>query len=59
MVRYTAVFEWPDGEQPRVGVFSSWLGGKICAVAFEDCFGLVEDVDEAEVAPHTDEGGGK
>ncbi len=47
MARYTAVFEWPEGEQPRVGVDSSWLGGKICSVAFYDA---LEDVDGPRVS---------
>lgn len=35
-MRYTAVFEFPEGIAPAVGVNDSWLGGKICAVQFSD-----------------------
>lgn len=35
-MRYTAVFEWPEGEEPRVGRGDKWKGGELCAVQFSD-----------------------
>jgi hypothetical protein len=36
MKRYTAVFEWPDGEEPTVNKGDGWLGGALCTVIFAD-----------------------
>jgi hypothetical protein len=34
-MKYTAVFEWPDGEEPRIKKGDSWLGGKLVSVEFD------------------------
>ena len=36
MARYTALFEWPDGEEPKVSRDNTFLGGRIIAVQFSD-----------------------
>ena len=38
-MRYTAVFEWPDGGAPGVKRGDGWLGGELCAVQFDDALG--------------------
>jgi hypothetical protein len=35
-MKYTAVFKWPKGEEPRVGKGDGWKGGELCAVSFSD-----------------------
>jgi hypothetical protein len=41
-MRYTAVFEFPLGEAPKVSANDGWLGGKICAVQFYDALQEIE-----------------
>ena len=36
MARYTAVFEWPDGEEPTIIRTTTLLGGVIVSVQFSD-----------------------
>ena len=36
MTKYTAVFDWPDGEEPRIKKSDAWLGGTLCSVTFYD-----------------------
>ena len=40
-MRYTAVFEFEAGKEPRVNKGNGWLGGKLCAVQFNDA--LIEN----------------
>ena len=35
-MRYTAVFEFPEGQKPAVGKKDSWLGGELVALQFSD-----------------------
>ena len=35
-MRYTAVFEWPERQEPAVSKKDGWLGGELCAVQFSD-----------------------
>ena len=42
MARYTAVFEWPDGEEPKVSRNNTFLGGRIIAVQFSDALEELE-----------------
>jgi hypothetical protein len=35
-MRYTAVFEFADGNHPAVGAKDKWLGGDLCACQFSD-----------------------
>ena len=46
-MRYTAVFEWPKGEEPRVSKSDVWKGGKICAVQFSDALDELQRLKEA------------
>lgn len=41
-MRYTVVFEFPDGEEPAVGKKDTWLGGDLCAVQFSDALSDLE-----------------
>jgi hypothetical protein len=36
MIRYTAVFEWPDGQEPAISNTAAWLGGKLISIQFSD-----------------------
>jgi hypothetical protein len=42
MARYTAVFEWADGEEPVVSRTTTLLGGRIIAVQFSDALQELE-----------------
>ena len=42
MTRYTIVFEWPDGQAPGINRDTSFLGGSICAVQFDDALAHTE-----------------
>lgn len=35
-MRYTAVFEFPEGQKPAVGKKDSWLGGELVSIQFSD-----------------------
>ena len=35
-MRYTFVFDWPNGDEPRVGATTRWQGGRLHAVQFSD-----------------------
>lgn len=35
-MRYTSVFEWPNGKDPTISANDGWLGGKLCSVTFAD-----------------------
>lgn len=37
-MKYTFVFEWPDGQEPTIGRADTWKEGKLCAVHFADVF---------------------
>lgn len=37
-MKYTVVFEWPDGEEPAVSRADTWKGGRLCVVDFADVF---------------------
>lgn len=41
-MRYTAVFEFKEGEEPAIGKGDSWLGGELCAVQFSDALEELE-----------------
>ena len=45
-MRYTAVFEWPDGQEPRVGPQHLWLEGVLCAVQFSDALAELAEQNE-------------
>jgi hypothetical protein len=45
-MRYTAVFEFPAGSVPSVRASDGWLGGTLCAVAFQDEFFALEKLRE-------------
>jgi len=34
-MKYTAVFFWPDGDEPRISKNDSWLGGDLVTVEFD------------------------
>ena len=58
MSRYTLVFEWPDGEEPKINRGTSLSGGSICAVQFSDVLAEREAVctwtEDANGIWHTD-----
>ncbi len=35
-MRYTAVFEFKEGDEPSIGKKDGWLGGELCAVLFSN-----------------------
>ena len=45
-MRYTAVFEFPDGEEPSVGKKDTWLGGELCVLQFSDALEELEKLRE-------------
>jgi len=47
MERYTAVFEWPDGEAPRISRNDNWMGGRIVACNFSDALTELRVLSEA------------
>ena len=42
MARYTAVFEWPDGEEPKISRTTTLIGGRLIAVQFSDALEELE-----------------
>jgi hypothetical protein len=46
-MRYTAVFKWPEGQEPRVGKGDGWKGGELCAVSFNDALDELQRLREA------------
>jgi len=46
-VKYTAVFDFPEGCAPSVSTTDSWLGGQLCAVHFRDALVENERMQEA------------
>jgi hypothetical protein len=42
MARYTVVFEWPDGEEPKISRTTTLMGGRIVAVQFSDALAELE-----------------
>jgi hypothetical protein len=41
-MKYTVVFEWPDGEEPAVSRADTWNGYKRCAVQFTNLHNELE-----------------
>jgi hypothetical protein len=46
-MKYTAVFEWPEGEAPVVRKGEGWKGGELCAVSFSDALDELHRLREA------------
>ena len=46
-MKYTAVFKWPEGEEPRVGKDDGWKGGELCVVSFNDAIDELHRLREA------------
>ena len=46
-MRYTAVFKWTEGQEPRVGKGDGWKGGELCAVSFNDALDELQRLREA------------
>ena len=46
-MKYTAVFKWPEGQDPSVGKDDGWLGGELCAVSFNDALDELQRLREA------------
>ena len=46
-MRYTAVFEFKEGAEPKVGKNDGWLGGELCAVMFSDGLEELKAIKEA------------
>ena len=46
-MKYTAVFKWPEGQEPRVGKGDGWKGGELCAVSFNDALDELQRLREA------------
>jgi hypothetical protein len=44
MMRYTAVFEWEDDQNPPINSRSEWLGGKLISVQFNDAFAELDEL---------------
>ncbi len=56
-MKYTVVFEWPDGPEPAVSRTDTWNGYKRCAVQFTNLHNELEYmmpklVQEALETPH-------
>ena len=49
-MRYTAVFEFKEGEEPAVGKKDGWMGGELCAVLFSDGLEELQAIKEAAEA---------
>jgi hypothetical protein len=45
-MKYTIVFEWPDGQEPRIGPQSTFEGGRCCKVQFSDALAEIEELEE-------------
>lgn len=46
-MKYTAVFKWQEGQEPRVGKGDGWKGGELCAVSFSDALDELHRLREA------------
>ena len=49
-MRYTAVFEFKEGEEPAINKIHGWLGGELCAVQFSDALNELMDIKAAAEA---------